>query len=391
MKKKKILALSMAAVLACGSSMTAFAAAPANVNSDGVEVTAPSTKGTGYNGSNEQKAGSSYGQATTQSINGTDWTVANDDDNVAEATTPANNYKTDINVWARVSDASAKIYKIDIAWGSMKFEYVDGSGTWDVTTHTYAGSGSGVPHWVNNGDGRSETSEEVGCGMNSNNQIIVTNHSNNAIDAEFAYTMLPTSGQSGATGTAVTPFNDGGTTTTGENMDSSDYKYNEGLDGTYNLHGDNDVIGYFYGDASAAAYGHTGVYNTYSGGSPTSSFEKNDSKASLDGNDTYTTINPVFLAGNTIALPTAESVGTGTVGTASDWGNGYIYEASSVDLTNWNTGNWKAGPRSAAVYFAFSGMPDEGQGAYLSAFKKVGTITVTITPDDTAAYNKSTT
>jgi hypothetical protein len=390
MKKRKLLAVSLAAALVLSSSMTAFAAENANVNADGTAVSSPSTRGTGYNAENVQEEGSSYGRATANSTNGTDWTVENDDDNLAEASTAASTYKTDINVWARVSDASAKIYKIDISWGSMKFEYVDGSGIWDVDTHSYSGGSSEVPHWVNSGDDMDESDDEVGCNA-TNNQIVVTNHSNNAIDAGFTYTMLTTSGHTLATGDAVTPFNDGGTAPSGY-MDSADYKYYEGFDedDDYDISGDNDVVGNFYGDNANAALGHTGVYGTYTGGSRNSSYKKDDAQAD-DGN--YATVAPAFLANDSkITLPTAEAIGEGNVNTADSWATGWIYDAASIpdNLENWNSQEWKAGKRSGAVYFAFSGMPDEGQGAYLSAFKKVGTITVTIEPNTTPAYNRPT-
>lgn len=39
-----------------------------------------------------------------------------------------------------------------------------------------------------------------------------------------------------------------------------------------------------------------------------------------------------------------------------------------------------ANARTDSVYFAFSGQPDAGKGTDLNTFKKVGTITVSITP-----------
>lgn len=67
--------------------------------------------------------------------------------------------------------ASQTVYKVDLTWNSMGFTYTDASeGTWNPNTHEYDGSTEAAWSWENDA-----------------NQITVTNHSNTAIDAEFAY------------------------------------------------------------------------------------------------------------------------------------------------------------------------------------------------------------
>jgi hypothetical protein len=385
MKGKRAVAVLLGVVMMFGSSMSVLAAEAENDNEQDEAVIYPSTRGAGYNfDTNIQKPGSSYGKAFTNSVDGTNWEVEDDDDGVDESTVADDENKTDINVWARVSDASAKIYKIDISWGSMKFEYVDGLGTWDVNTHTYTTVNTAtVPHWINSYDTDEETEEEVGCN-GTNNKIVVTNHSNNAIDAQFVYTMLNESGQAGAGGSAVTPFNDGGYGPSTA-MDSPDYDYYLGKDDEYNTHEENDVIGQFYGSNAAAAEGHSGVFSTYDGDG-TTTLQLNDTQTEMDFTATYDTITPTYLANNKLILPTAEGIGDADI--SSTWGqSSYQPDAADINLSTWNMTHWKSGARSGAVYFAFSGMPDKGQGAFLAAFEKVGTITVTITPDTTSDYN----
>lgn len=129
---------------------------------------APAADGTGATSPKDStEAGASTGAATVDKTTG-DWTVTNDDDDVAAATDKA----TDINVWAKVIDGSTKVYKVDVAWGAMKFEYTNG-GLWNTTTHTYAG-----------GQAAAWTESYVD---GANNKLTITNHSNDAIDAGLAF------------------------------------------------------------------------------------------------------------------------------------------------------------------------------------------------------------
>ena len=77
----------------------------------------------------------------------------------------------DLNVWARILSASDKVYKVDIEWGAMTFEYV--TGKWDTELHAYSGEGS----W------------SAGSVDGVNNKITLTNHSNGSVDANFAQSM----------------------------------------------------------------------------------------------------------------------------------------------------------------------------------------------------------
>ena len=86
-------------------------------------------------------------------------------------------------------DASATVYSVDIAWGSMEFTYTDASkGTWNPDTHGYDGAKAAT--WS--------------CATDAN-KIEVTNHSNANVTAQLSY--APESGYNGISGS----FSDGGT------------------------------------------------------------------------------------------------------------------------------------------------------------------------------------
>ncbi|MEG1109039.1 MAG: hypothetical protein RSE97_09295, partial [Oscillospiraceae bacterium] len=123
--KKSLLALGLTLSIVLAMATPAFAA---NTNADGTDVTKPGTPGS------TQEAGASYNAAEITSKDGTAWATVNDDDALAGA---ADANGADINVWAKVVDSGSKVYKVDLAWGAMKFEYKDASGQWNTTTHAY--------------------------------------------------------------------------------------------------------------------------------------------------------------------------------------------------------------------------------------------------------------
>ncbi|MEG0485923.1 MAG: hypothetical protein RR576_10800 [Oscillospiraceae bacterium] len=303
MKKKSLLAIGLTLSLMLAMATPAFAVTTnPNVNTDGTEVTLPGSPD--YTpGGNTQAAGQSYNKAEITSADGTKWETLNDDDAIAKASDLTG---ADINVWAKVTDNGTKIYKVDLAWGAMKFEYDSGSGKWDTTTHTYKTTGGGTAAWTiaNYLDG-------------INNKVVVTNHSNNAVDAAFAYAMNGTK------------FND--------------------------ANGVNNVIGNFFDTKEKSAAAALVLTNTYS--------------------DINGTVNPTAVAdklAGAVALPTADAYNSTTgTGAAAD-----------------NTLDQVAGARSKDVFFAFSGAPDKGKGATLDAFKKVGVITVTVTPNNDIPLNR---
>ena len=81
------------------------------------------------------------------------------------------NASADVKGTYVAGDSSAKVYSVDITWGSMEFTYTGASGgTWNPATHEYGGGGRG--NWSCMGDA---------------NKITVTNHSNAAVKAQFSY------------------------------------------------------------------------------------------------------------------------------------------------------------------------------------------------------------
>lgn len=149
---KKLVSTAIALILIVALSIPAFA-------EDGVEPAVP--------------AG---GTAAVTSSDGTTWAVTNDEDTVLAES----DHETNINVWAEVKDTGTKVYKVDLTWGEMKFEYNSGT-KWNVDTHTYAAVDGVTAGW--------QTASYVD---GTNNKIAVTNHSNEAINATFAYAMTAT-------------------------------------------------------------------------------------------------------------------------------------------------------------------------------------------------------
>lgn len=155
--KKKLISTLLAITILNMLSITAFAA-------DGDEATGPKGAGT---------ATDSTGAAIVTG-DGVNFNTSGDDDAIPKATDTTG---ADISVWAKVLDSSTPTYKIDIAWGAMKFEFNSGVGTWDTTSHTYEG-GLGTAKWT-----------EIDYLDGQNNKIAVTNHSNHAVNTKFAYAM----------------------------------------------------------------------------------------------------------------------------------------------------------------------------------------------------------
>lgn len=164
MKRKflsKMFAMTMATVMVFGSNgLSALAAdgtaADAPKDGDGI---APST-----------------GKATAEydTTEDTGWSVTDDDD----ATAADADTQTDISIWAKVVEHGDYVYKVDIAWGAMKFEFNNQAGKWNTESHTYEATDAGV-----------EAEWTVDDYIDAiNNEIVVENHSNWAVDTTFTYT-----------------------------------------------------------------------------------------------------------------------------------------------------------------------------------------------------------
>lgn len=80
-----------------------------------------------------------------------------------------------MDVQGKVSEGTLSgNYKIDIAWGSMKFEFSVGK-EWNPDTHEY--SGAVINEWIPTVDST--------CYLGGNNQITTYNHSNDAVTLDF--------------------------------------------------------------------------------------------------------------------------------------------------------------------------------------------------------------
>jgi hypothetical protein len=198
-----------------------------------------------------------------------------------------------------VGDGQTKI-SVDIKWGDMKFVYDTGGRTWDPSTHTYIG-GSGVESWlVDNAAENSGIANEWYL-ERGNNRIVVTNHSNRAIDALFNYDML--------TGAAF------------------DDLYSAGIAGdatAFNADGANRdaVVGGFYGSEESAKAGARVLtapranadYNTLPDGKislPTAEGRPFDSEDIIGR--VYFAFSGTPDAGRNVVLPSFKKVGVITV------------------------------------------------------------------------------
>ena len=154
--------MAMATVMVFGSNgLSALAA------DDGVEADAPQ-------GEEGNKVSSGFATAESEGA-GDVWKVAGDDDNTE---LDGDDTQTDISIWAKVVEHGDYVYKVDISWGAMKFEFNNQAGKWNTDTHTYDAAEPGVAaEWTEEGYIDAE-----------NNKIEVVNHSNWAVDTTFTYT-----------------------------------------------------------------------------------------------------------------------------------------------------------------------------------------------------------
>ena len=116
--------------------------------------------GTTISGEYDEDGNMVYGSTV-----GTNDAVPGEHDNVA-----------DIDVQAKVTEYNAAVYKIDIAWGAMQFEFRNDANNWDPDTHQYVADEGTNKEWIIDGYVNGE-----------NNKITLTNHSNARVNATFAY------------------------------------------------------------------------------------------------------------------------------------------------------------------------------------------------------------
>lgn len=165
MKKRlaKMVAMATAMVLVIGSNSLAAMAAD-----DGNAADAPQ----GGEG-DKLSSGAATASWDKTDVNQTDFKVVGDDDNTAADGTDT---QTDISIWAKVVEHGDIVYKVDISWGAMKFEFNNQAGKWNTDSHTYEA--------VNNVSAEWTVDEYIDA---TNNKITVVNHSNWAVDTTFTY------------------------------------------------------------------------------------------------------------------------------------------------------------------------------------------------------------
>lgn len=87
-------------------------------------------------------------------------------------------HKADIGVNAKILEYGDVVYKIDISWGAMKFEYKNKTKKWDPESHEY------VDNDLRDVSGEWLEDDYID---GENNKITVVNHSNAQVNASFAY------------------------------------------------------------------------------------------------------------------------------------------------------------------------------------------------------------
>lgn len=89
----------------------------------------------------------------------------------------------DIRADYTAGQSKQTLYSVDLTWGGMEFEYVDGdvAGTWNPATHKYEGQKASGWHYAK-----------------GTNEISLTNHSNIGLDVAFAF--APGTGYDAVTG-----------------------------------------------------------------------------------------------------------------------------------------------------------------------------------------------
>lgn len=175
MKKRlaKMVAMATAMVLVIGSNSLAAMAAD-----NGTAADVPQG-GTGT----KESSGAATASWDKTDVNQTGFNVVGDDDNTAADGTDTS---TDISIWAKVVEHGDIVYKVDISWGAMKFEFNNQAGKWDTTQHKYVPTDGGVS---------AEWTEKDYIDA-TNNKITVVNHSNWAVDTTFTYAHDLTDGKS---------------------------------------------------------------------------------------------------------------------------------------------------------------------------------------------------
>ena len=88
--------------------------------------------GTTISGEYDENGSLVYGSTV-----GTNDAVPEEHDNVA-----------DINVQAKVTEYNAAVYKIDIAWGAMQFEFKNDANNWDPVDHVYKAEEGTNKKWI---------------------------------------------------------------------------------------------------------------------------------------------------------------------------------------------------------------------------------------------------
>lgn len=90
----------------------------------------------------------------------------------ADTTIPTGDQNIDVEARYQDGTTTTTVYSVDVSWGAMQFTYTEsGAMTWNPATHTYTSNTTGG--WSANG-----------------NTVTVTNHSNAAVTASFAFSAL---------------------------------------------------------------------------------------------------------------------------------------------------------------------------------------------------------
>ena len=178
--KKKVIVSMLATMLMAGTmSVTAYADTNEKQTNNTVEERGTVNESTEADAPKDSTVGEDVTNPSTGSatITGNDASLETTGDDDAHVDGEKDINGADINVWGKVEENTSHIYKVDIGWGAMKFEFNRSGVEWNVDTHQYEETDGVTAKW---------TPEYID---GTNNKITVTNHSNDGVKAKFTYDM----------------------------------------------------------------------------------------------------------------------------------------------------------------------------------------------------------
>jgi hypothetical protein len=398
MKRKSILAVFMAIAMCAVLAGSAFASEADSAQGDGGII---ESSGESFASSGDELDGVDVSDGTV----GTGNYIFGDDispDAQRDSTSSTSGaWDPKIFIWANVDDQiqdDVLIYQIDIAWGAMKFEFLQTT-YWNPLTLRYDRVQEDETGWVQEGHlAEDDTAIGWGAGLSTfdfnpdsyanddkntiewdytpvNNEIRIVNRSNNGVDIIFDFEHVDDNDAVVASG---------------------DNKFNK-ADGVKPYDVESlDVTAHFFGnDVEALAASKVLTKGAESHGSGTPSWGVGTVNTAITGfslNSAARSNNPDDIPNaitNIVGVnaPPFPNVGYGDI--IRSGLRGTLEEPISPEITAIELTLISNTAQSKSVFFAFSGMPDVDSVLIGDTFDKAGVITLTISPAGTGLTTPS--